>query len=209
MPVTVILTRAQVQAIVDHAHEGRPNEVCGVLAGNDHRVERVYRATNVLKSRFRYEIDSLELLKIHRDFEDRDLELVGFYHSHTHSEAYPSATDIDLSAPWRDQTFGIVTFFIVSLKYVPPQFRAFRFDAAGAVSEVPIAIVESAVDSESLARHFSSDVIGQLDSGFLAFKEHGSSPDPIPGSDASAGYPAEVDDFGPTVDLPREPVTGD
>lgn len=101
--------------MVRHALEGRPEEVCGLLGGkalrrsegttqtgvNNLVVEakaiKLYRATNKEHSRVRYEIDPHDLLRIFRDIEEHDWELVGIYHSHTHTPAYPSETDVRLA----------------------------------------------------------------------------------------------------------------
>src|SRR4051812_37345134 len=94
---TLTLTAAQRVELIAHALEGRPYEVCGLLAGREGRVERVYRAANKERSPVRYEIDPKDLIRIFRDIDDSDLELVGIYHSHTHTDAYPSATDVRLA----------------------------------------------------------------------------------------------------------------
>jgi len=49
---------------------------------------------NAARSPTFYEFDSLDLLALYRDLDDRDEEPVVVYHSHTATEAYPSRTDI-------------------------------------------------------------------------------------------------------------------
>ena len=102
------LPRRFAEEIIAHAREEAPNECCGIVAGPPGRVEAVYRTTNTLASPTRYSIDPQEILRITREAEERGWELLAFYHSHTHSPAYPSATDIQL-AFWPDSLYLIVS----------------------------------------------------------------------------------------------------
>jgi proteasome lid subunit RPN8/RPN11 len=120
--------------MVEHALEGRPNEICGLLAGRPGEVMRLFRASNREASPVRYEIEPTDLLRIFREIDDADLEHVGMYHSHTHTQAYPSATDIRLAY------YPDALYFIVSLMdEQAPQVRAFRI-VDGRVSEEGIEI---------------------------------------------------------------------
>jgi proteasome lid subunit RPN8/RPN11 len=88
----------------------------------------VIPSENVLHSAKVYEIDSKVLLRAYRRAEDEGLEVLGVFHSHTHSEAYPSPTDI-AQAP--DPTWHYV---LVSLRDVPTVVRSYRI-IDGVVSE--------------------------------------------------------------------------
>lgn len=124
------------EAIVAHAREGSPEEVCGVLGGergeptraqestpvdeptqgddghDDHRetvsrVESVHRATNVARSPGRtYLIDPEEQLTIMDDIEGRGRDVVGFYHSHPAGPTRPSPTD-ERRATWEGYSYAI------------------------------------------------------------------------------------------------------
>jgi [CysO sulfur-carrier protein]-S-L-cysteine hydrolase len=82
-------------AIVAHARRDHPDEACGIVAGpaGSDRPERVVPMLNAARSPTFYEFDSMELLKLYRDLDERDEEPVVIYHSHTATEAYPSRTD--------------------------------------------------------------------------------------------------------------------
>ncbi len=134
--MALTLTRAQRQELIDHALEGRPYEVCGLLAGKDDRVERVYRAANKERSPVRYEIDPKDLIRIFREIDDADLELVGIYHSHTHTDAYPSATDVRLA--YYPEAYYVLVSLIDERS---PRVRAFRI-RDGQISEAPIDVVD-------------------------------------------------------------------
>src|SRR3990172_6081687 len=115
------LEKRYADEVIAHAQEEDPNECCGILAGLDGRITRLYRTANADKSPYRYNVESRDLLRIFRDIEDNGWELLGIYHSHTHTEAYPSPTDVSL-AFWPDSYY-----FIVSLKDAQnPVIRAFR-----------------------------------------------------------------------------------
>jgi proteasome lid subunit RPN8/RPN11 len=121
--------------MIAHAREEAPNECCGILAGKDGRVLQLYRATNAEQSRYRYNIDSQDLFRIHRECEERGWQFVGIYHSHTESEAYPSPTDVRL-AFWPE-----ALYFLVSLRdSESPTVRAYRI-VDGQVSEEELEIV--------------------------------------------------------------------
>jgi proteasome lid subunit RPN8/RPN11 len=97
-----------------------PNEGCGLLLGSsDGIVTEVLASANVADSARLYEIDSRVLLQAYRRSEDDGQVVVGVFHSHTHSEAYPSSTDV-AQAP--DPTWHYV---VVSLRDVPTVLRSF------------------------------------------------------------------------------------
>jgi len=124
------------QEMIAHARQEAPNECCGVLAGRDGRVLKLYRAANAEHSPYRYEVDSRDLFRIYRECEEREWQFLGIYHSHTASEAYPSPTDVRL-ALWPESLY-----FLVSLRDPQnPVIRAFRI-LDGRVSEEELQVVE-------------------------------------------------------------------
>ena len=146
------------QELIAHAREGTPEEVCGILAGRDGRVERVFRVSNtadavsaergVFRDResgvaapgrkpVHYYMDPRDQLRVYNEIDDLGLDVVGYYHSHTHSEARPSPTDVRLAT---DLT---PVYVLVSL-VEPATVRAWRIvkadatDETGDVVEVPL-----------------------------------------------------------------------
>ena len=115
------LDRSYADEIIAHAREDDPNECCGIIAGNDGTATKLYRAVNAEASPYRYNVDSKDLLRIYRDIDDKDWDVLAIYHSHTHTEAYPSPTDVQLAA-WPDAYYLIVSLADVS----NPVLRAFR-----------------------------------------------------------------------------------
>lgn len=121
--------------IITHALKDDPNECCGLLGGSKGKVSKLYRTTNSLHSPIRYNIEPKELLQIHREVDDNGWDIVAIYHSHTHTQAYPSATDIQL-AFWPDSLY-----LIVSLQEKKnPLLRAF-YIRNGQVAEETINVV--------------------------------------------------------------------
>jgi len=94
--------------IVAHARAGMPNEACGILAGVDGRVERFFPAESDEPSPYYYRIESRDQIRIMNEIDDAGLDLIGIYHSHTSSPAFPSRTDAE-QAFWPDAVYVIVS----------------------------------------------------------------------------------------------------
>ena len=107
--------------MIAHAKEDAPIECCGIIAGEDGRAVKLFRARNSEASPYRYSVDSDDLFRIYREAEDNEWSFLAIYHSHTASEAYPSPTDIRL-AFWPESYY-----VLVSLEDAEnPVVRAFR-----------------------------------------------------------------------------------
>ena len=102
------ISQQLVDEMVAHARDDLPNECCGMVGGADGEARTVYRAANAEASPLRYSIDAAEQFRLMKEIEAADEELVGIYHSHTKSAAYPSQTDVNL-AGWPDAVYLIVS----------------------------------------------------------------------------------------------------
>lgn len=75
-----------------------PQEACGLILGHtmqgQFQVVEVRPVENVYKSPYRYRMDPQQQIQIFLEMEQRDLHLVGIYHSHPTGPEHPSATDI-------------------------------------------------------------------------------------------------------------------
>jgi proteasome lid subunit RPN8/RPN11 len=147
------------QKLLDLARAGDPEEVCGVLAGRADTVERVFPVGNTAdavgaesgvfrdrstgaaasgRAAVHYYMDPRDQLRVYNTIEDLGLDVVGYYHSHTHSEARPSPTDIRLATDLSPH------YVLVSLTHAP-NVRAWRImktnpmDETGELVEVPLA----------------------------------------------------------------------
>ena len=79
--------------IVEQALREFPNECCGVIAAEDGVPVKVFPMKNADASPATYRLDGMEQLKVFDRIDEQGWELWAIYHSHTHSEAYPSETD--------------------------------------------------------------------------------------------------------------------
>lgn len=131
----LLLTRATWSQMVGHAYDGLPDEACGLIAGppNSSRVTAFYPCRNVAESSRVYTIDPKDHLRADRDAESRGLEINGVVHSHTHTDAYPSPTDVE-AAP--DPAWHYV---IVSLRQEAPVVRSYRI-VDGQISEEAVSL---------------------------------------------------------------------
>jgi proteasome lid subunit RPN8/RPN11 len=122
--------------MVGHAYDGLPDEACGLLAGppGTSRVTVFYPCRNAAESSKVYTIDPKDHLRADRDAEARGLEILGVMHSHTHTDAFPSATDI-AQAP--DPAWHYV---IVSMRQESPVLRSYLI-ADGEHSEESVSVV--------------------------------------------------------------------
>ena len=117
------LPSSYINEIVDHAREGSPNEICGLIAGKNGRPVKLYRTTNNDPNpRVRFNVEPLELLNALREMEENGWDLLSIYHSHPMSDAYPSATDIGLCH------YSNAVYIIVSLADHVPDIRAFTIN---------------------------------------------------------------------------------
>jgi proteasome lid subunit RPN8/RPN11 len=116
------LTRAVWLEMIGHAYDGLPDEACGLLVGDPatDSVSAFYPCRNAAASSRVYEIDGRDYLRVDREAQGRGLDIVGVMHSHTHTEAYPSPTDLKQAV---DPNWHYV---IVSLKRVEPALRSFH-----------------------------------------------------------------------------------
>jgi proteasome lid subunit RPN8/RPN11 len=120
----VSIPRTIFEAIVAHAREGKPEEICGILRGRGTVAFELIRARNIAEERIEnYTVDPQTLL-LQFEFEDSGDEMMGIYHSHPVSVAYPSATDA-----W-NANYPDAVYLICSLEDdAAPVVRAWRLVA--------------------------------------------------------------------------------
>jgi proteasome lid subunit RPN8/RPN11 len=138
------LDRATFDRIVAHAYDELPHEMCGLLAGRPATVgpdagadgaatvAHFYPCRNAARSARVYTVDPRDHLRADRDAEDRGWEIIGVVHSHTHTPAHPSPTDL-AQAPdpgWH--------YAIVSLADQVPSLRSWRIEAGNGVEEAVV-----------------------------------------------------------------------
>ncbi len=126
--------------IVAHARRDHPDEACGVIAGprGSDRPERFIPMLNAARSPTFYEFDSLDLLRLYREMDERGEDPVVIYHSHTATEAYPSRTDVSYAGePYAH--YVLVSTRDCGNDEGPVEFRSFRI-VDGTVTEERVEI---------------------------------------------------------------------
>ena len=101
-PASVAVPATMLQALIDHARAGYPNEACGLIVGSGPAAAgggalRFEATRNKAASPYRYEIDPEDLYRISVAVDDADEVIWGIVHSHTHTPAVPSPTDLGLA----------------------------------------------------------------------------------------------------------------
>ncbi|HWM20956.1 MAG TPA: M67 family metallopeptidase [Ilumatobacteraceae bacterium] len=131
----LVVSRQAYDELVAHAYDGYPEEACGLIAGPPDvgAAVRFYPCGNIAASARVYTIDPKDHLLAERDADDHEWEVIGVVHSHTHSEPYPSPTDV-AQAP--DPSWHYV---IVGLKRDVPEVRSYRI-VDGQIAEEAIRI---------------------------------------------------------------------
>jgi proteasome lid subunit RPN8/RPN11 len=134
------LAPAARKAIVTYARSARPAECCGVLVGGEGRIDLAVPARNIADESGgdptrRFVIDPADHIQARREARRRGLTVVGFYHSHPATPAWPSPTDI------AESNYGDAVHLIVSLAGDAADVRLFRLEDGTAV-EVAISLDE-------------------------------------------------------------------
>lgn len=133
-----MLGKKTLEGMVCHCLDGYPLEACGLLVGvagegGDGEVRVLVPTENVAASSRVYEVEPRALLRADREAEAAGLQVIGVYHSHTHTDAKPSPTDI-AQAPdpgWH--------YVLVSLRDSVPSVRSWRI-GDGKITEEPVVL---------------------------------------------------------------------
>ena len=132
---TLRLTESQYATIVGNCYDGLPDEACGLLIGplsahgiSTGAITEARPCRNADASARTYTVDPRDMLAAVRAADARGDEIVGVWHSHTHTDAYPSPTDVRQAV---DPSWWYV---IVSLRDGDPVLRAYRI-ADGVIAE--------------------------------------------------------------------------
>jgi proteasome lid subunit RPN8/RPN11 len=130
--LVVTLTVDVRDRMVAHCLSALPLEGCGLLLGSTgDSVVDVVGTRNAAASAILYEVDASDHLVIDRGARERGLEVVGAFHSHTHTDAWPSPTDVAAAVDpdWH--------WVVISLRHFEPVVRSFR-------------IIDGAVEQETV-----------------------------------------------------------
>lgn len=122
--------------MVEQAKAGAPIETCGILAGYDGRVEKLYKMRNAEQRRDHYMMEPKEQFAVIKDIRSASLKMLAIYHSHPETAARPSAEDIRLALTAK------VVYVILSLQGSNgPVVKGFCIED-NITTEVPVIIVK-------------------------------------------------------------------
>lgn len=129
--------------MLDHAVRGLPYEACGLFAAASQtsQLERFFPMRNAAASSQLYKLDGTEMMTVEQEADEVGLQVVGVMHSHTHTVAYPSPTDVSEAAVF--DPFGSWNFVIVSLKDDSPVLRNYRI-VDGIITETEVVVTPRA-----------------------------------------------------------------
>lgn len=105
----LIIPKQIFDEMLSYCRENYPNEACGILAGKDNEVSKIYKMKNIENSPVTYMLDSKEQFKVMKEIRQSNLSMLAIFHSHPSSVAYPSQRDIELAF------YEDVVYIIISL----------------------------------------------------------------------------------------------
>ena len=121
----IVFSQEQIDTLATHARNNIPNESCAVFFGkieNGHfTVKDIFLTKNTQESPVNFTISNEELIQVYEEAEKRNLDVVGIFHSHPDSNAYPSLTD------QKYMEINPVPWIIFSNKN--QEFKAYIFDS--------------------------------------------------------------------------------
>lgn len=141
----IVMARADLEHIIEHARQELPNEACGLIAGTVAGVgadavgtiEHVYLLTNIDASNEHFSMDPAEQLASVKDARTNGWELLGNWHSHPETPSRPSEEDKRLAFD------SSAAYLILSLEHADdPVLKAFHVESDKQVNRVPLEIVE-------------------------------------------------------------------
>jgi proteasome lid subunit RPN8/RPN11 len=131
----LLLSRDIYMEMVAHCLRGLPDEACGLLVGSygGDEATHLFLTANAAASAMIYQIDPKELLGIDRKAQALGADIMGVFHSHTHTDAYPSPTDVAqaLDPGWH--------YVLVSLRDTHPVVRSYLV-VDGVITEEPVEV---------------------------------------------------------------------
>jgi [CysO sulfur-carrier protein]-S-L-cysteine hydrolase len=133
----ITLVQRALDDVRAHARDEAPRECCGVLIGRDRAILESARALNLAEGTSRFLIDPRDHIRAMRDARTRQMDVIGFYHSHPRSQAVPSETDVAESG-----YAGAMHLIVGVAPDGSPEARLFVIDGGG-VKELEFVLVET------------------------------------------------------------------
>ena len=87
------ISQTDKKILSEYSENQKPNESCALLFGKDNTVMDLFLTENIEKSPVNFTISNKQLIEGYKIAEEKHMEVIGIFHSHPDSEAYPSNTD--------------------------------------------------------------------------------------------------------------------
>jgi proteasome lid subunit RPN8/RPN11 len=130
----IILTKDQKEILSNHAEQENPNESCAILFGEKTqettRVNKIFLTQNIEQSPVNFTISAEQRLEADKIERESKMKIIGIFHSHPNSEAYPSNID----KKFMELNPGVWIIF----SGVSKDFKAYILE--NEVNEIPIEI---------------------------------------------------------------------
>ncbi len=125
----MFLNKEVFDAIIAHARQGLPHEVCGYLAGRKAEITKHYELTNLDKAADHFTMSPKEQFAVIKETRQQGLTIKAVYHSHPDTPARPSDEDIKLAYD------PDISYVIVSLAAPEAEVKSFRIKQGEVISE--------------------------------------------------------------------------
>lgn len=136
MVIDITITADQRDKLIRLACDCKPNEACAILYGRQADslcVDHIHNVDNVDSSPVSFALSDADLLEAYRLAEQMDLDIIGIFHSHPDSDAYPSG---------KDQSFMAINPVVWTIYSVSSdKLRAYILDDR--LKEIPVRVAQS------------------------------------------------------------------
>ena len=89
----IILKQSDQKILSQYSENQKPNEACGILFGKNNQVLDIFLTENIEESPMNFTTSNEQLIEGYKIAEEKKMEVIGIFHSHPNSDAFPSSTD--------------------------------------------------------------------------------------------------------------------
>ncbi len=89
----IILKQSDKKLLSQYSENQKPNEACAILFGKNNEVLDIFLTENIEGSPVNFTISNEQLIEGYKIAEDKKMDIIGIFHSHPNSDAFPSNTD--------------------------------------------------------------------------------------------------------------------
>ena len=89
----IILKQSDKKILSQYSENQKPNEACAILFGKNNEVLDIFLTENIEESPLNFTISNEQLIEGYNIAEQKKMEVIGIFHSHPNSDAFPSNTD--------------------------------------------------------------------------------------------------------------------